>query len=49
MNRYFTIICPFCGHKMCISNGWKYCMFTQQCENCEEIFAVEYGEVVDGE
>lgn len=47
VERDFEIKCPFCGHKMRVSNGWKCCIFTQQCEECEEIFTVNFGEVED--
>lgn len=46
-DRMFVVECPHCGYKMFISNGWKYCIFTQQCEECEEIFTVNFGEVED--
>jgi uncharacterized Zn-finger protein len=43
--KFFEVVCPFCANKMCISEGWKYCMFTQECPECGRVFTVNFGEV----
>jgi len=45
----FSVICPYCGHKIPTDIEWAYEDYTQVCPNCQGVFQVVDGNVVDGE
>ena len=45
----FPVICPYCGYKIPTGIEWAYEDYTQVCPNCEGVFQVVDGNVVDGE